>query len=267
MENDCELASSPIPPSMRSVYSWVLPYEDLTVAYDNLFAYCCKIGWFVHNEICGAEDAPKEIHEESPYLYEQLVDIWFRHLDVESAYSGQIIDSGALAWYRVLHPITWDAPLTPLLVQAQYKSYWTLTHTPLLQDEAGDLKNYLPLYSWFSLRDKYYNWCMVAKYAYENTLQPDKTKWPIDIGDQYNPASFYNACMRLAWITISQELVFTQSTMIDSATNTLWTTIESYTLTNFVKDRLMSLLDKLKAIVSLFTKITKQAPLSKSCSQ
>jgi hypothetical protein len=62
---------------------------------------------------------------------------------------------------------------------------------------------------------------MVAKYAYENTLQPDSTKWPIDIGDQFNPGSFYNVCMRLAGITISQELVFTQSTMIDSATNSL----------------------------------------------
>jgi len=237
------------------------------VAYDGLFAYCCKVWWFVHNEICSAQDAPKEIHEESPYLYEQLVDIWFRHLDAESAYSGQIVDSGALAWYRILHPIIWDAPMTPLMVQTQYKNYWTLTHVPLLQDEAGDLKNYLPLYSWFSLRDKYYNWCMVAKYAYENTLQPDNTKWPIDIGDQFDSASFYTVCMRLAWITISQELVFTQSTMIDSATNTLWNTIESYTMTNFVKDRLMALLDKLKSIVSLFTKITKQAPLSKRCAQ
>jgi hypothetical protein len=73
--------------------------------------------------------------------------------------------------------------------------------------------------------------------------------------------------MRLAGITISQELVFTQSTMIDSATNSLWTSIEAYTMTNFVKDRLMSLLDKIKSIVSLFTKVTKQAPLSKRCAQ
>ena len=73
--------------------------------------------------------------------------------------------------------------------------------------------------------------------------------------------------MDLAEKKVDQQLIFAQTLMVERSTSTLETTIQSYTMTNFVKDRLMSLMDKLKTVISLFEKITKQAPLSKRCAQ
>lgn len=267
-ENDCELAMSwaRVRPSLWSVYSWVISYPDLSVAYDNLYAYCCKETLFPEGQ-WNCILAPQKVYLESPYLFDHLIDVGFRRLEVVGAYSGQIIDTWAKAWYDFLHPSTWTLALTPLMVQEQYKNQWSLTHIPLLQDEAGDLKNYLPLYTGFSLRDKYYNLCYVVKNAYQRVLQWDPKKWPMDIWNQYNPSSLYSTCMSLAEQKVSRELTFTQTLMVERSSSTLETTMQSYTMTSFVKDRLMILMDKLKSVVALFEKITKQAPLSKRCAK
>jgi hypothetical protein len=73
--------------------------------------------------------------------------------------------------------------------------------------------------------------------------------------------------MDLAEQKVSNELMFAQTLMLERSTSTLETTMQSYVMTSFVKDRLMSLMDKLKSVVALFEKITKQAPLSKRCAQ
>lgn len=80
-------------------------------------------------------------------MVEHLLDVGLRSLDFSSAYSGQVVDSGAKAWYDVMHISGDKLALTPLMVQTQYKNYWSSTHSPLLQGEPGDIKNYLPLYS------------------------------------------------------------------------------------------------------------------------
>ena len=73
--------------------------------------------------------------------------------------------------------------------------------------------------------------------------------------------------MSLAEQKVSRELIFTQTLMLERSSSTLETTMQSYTMTNFVKDRLMWLMDKLKAVVALFEKVAKQAPLSKRCAK
>jgi len=267
-ENDCGLSTSwaRVNSSTWSVYSGVVPYSDLSVAYDNLYAYCCKEGLFPQNSNpCGSSLGP--VYLESPYMFDHLIDVWFRRLDVVGAYSGQIIDSWAKAWYDFLHPSTWTLALTPLMVQEQYKNHWSLTHIPLLQDEPEELPVYLPLYTGFSLRDKYFNLCYVVKNAYQKILQRDSSRWPMDIWTHYNPSSLYSTCMSLAEQKVSRELTFTQTLMLERSSSTLETTMQSYTMTNFVKDRLMSLMDKLKAVVALFEKVAKQAPLSKRCAK
>ncbi len=265
-EDDCDLAISwaRVAVSTWWTYSGAITYPDVLVAYDNLYAYCCKESLFAENTDADCS-VSRPVHLESPYLVDHLVDVGFRRLDVAGAYSGQIVDSWAKAWYELLHTTTWT--LTPLMVQAQYKKNWSLTHVPLLQDEAGDIKDYLPLYTGFSLRDKYYNLCYVIKHAYEDILQHDQLKWTIDIWDQYSNSSFYTACMGLAKQRVWEELTFAQTIMIDRSNSALESTIQSYAIVNFVKDRLMALLDKLQSIVSLFGQIGKQAPLSKRCSQ
>lgn len=267
-ENDCELSTSwaRVSPSTWSVYSWVIPYADLSVAYDNLYAYCCKEGLFPQkSNPCTGSLGP--VYLESSYMFDHLIDVGFRRLDVVGAYSGQVIDTWAKAWYDFLHPSTWTLALTPLMVQEQYKNHWSLTHVPLLQDEAWKLKDYLPLYSGFSLRDKYFNLCYVVKNAYQDMLQSDAKKWPMDIWSHYNPSSLYSTCMSLAEQKVSRELTFTQTLMLERSSSTLETTLQSYTMTNFVKDRLMWLMDKLKSVVALFEKVAKQAPLSKRCAK
>ena len=267
-ENDCELAISwaRVSPSTWSLYSEVIPYADLSVAYDNLYAYCCKEGLFPQkSNPCGSSLGP--VYLESSYMFDHLIDVGSRRLDVVGAYSGQVIDTWAKAWYDFLHPSTWTLALTPLMVQEQYKNHWSLTHIPLLQDEAWKLKDYLPLYSGFSLRDKYFNLCYVVKNAYQDMLQSDAKKWPMDIWSHYNPSSLYSTCMSLAEQKVSRELTFTQTLMLERSSSTLETTMQSYTMTNFVKDRLMWLMDTLKSVVALFEKVAKQAPLSKRCAQ
>lgn len=267
-ENDCDLST----PSARvtigswSAYSWVIPYADLSVAYDNLYAYCCKEELFVEWQ-WGCENAPKKVYLESPYIFDHLIDVWFRRLDVIGAYSGQIIDTWAQLWYAFLHPSTGTLALTPLMVQEQYKNYRSLTHIPLLQDEWGSIESLLSLYTGFSLRDKYYNLCFVVKNAYQKVIQSDPKKWSFDIWNQYVKSSLYSSCMDLAEQKVSNELMFAQTLMLERSTSTLETTMQSYVMTSFVKDRLMSLMDKLKSVVALFEKITKQAPLSKRCAQ
>ena len=270
LENDCLLSTTPIASSTWWSYSGAITYPDLLVAYTNLYAYCCKEDLFPENSYVDCTDAPKEVYLQSEYMVDHLVDVGFRRLDVAGAYSGQIVDSWAKLWYDFMHANTWT--LTPLLVQTQYKSYWSLTHVPLLQDEAkpqksSDIKDYLPLYSGFTLRDKYYNLCYVIKSAYENILQHNEQKRTIDIWTQYDSSSFYSACMRLAQQKVTQELTFAQSIMLERSSTALETTIQSYTIINFVKDRLTALLAKLQSVVALFQNITKQAPLSKRCSQ
>ena len=238
------------------------------MAYDHLFAYCCDNDLYPDAEAGYCDLAPSEVYLESPYLFDHLLDVGLRHLDASSAYPGEIIDPSAVEWSNLFstHP---EKPLTPLFLEAQYKKYWSLTHVPLFQDEAGSLSNYLPLYttSGFSLRDKYYNLCFVLKTAYETVLQPDSQKWPVVIGDQSQDASFYTACMNLVSQKVTDERAFTQSTLFTRAASTMQTSMESYTMTSFVQDRLLPLFDKLKAIVSLFGKIANQAPVSKRCAQ
>jgi len=266
-DNDCDLSLSwaRISSGTWAAYSWVIPYSDLSIAYDHLFASCCESEDFIDMSVCAQ---PTQVYLESPYIFDHLIDVGFRRLDVVGAYSGQIIDSWAQAWYDFLHPsATWTLTLTPLMVQAQYKNYRSLTHSPLLQDEDWSLESYLPLYTGFSLRDKYYNLCYVVKNAYQKRLQSNPKNWVIDIWNQYSPSSLYSSCMDLAEKKVDQQLIFAQTLMVERSTSTLETTIQSYTMTNFVKDRLMSLMDKLKTVISLFEKIIKQAPLSKRCAQ
>lgn len=263
-DDDCILATAPVSSFSWSAFSGVLPYSNLTLAYDHLLSYCCTKNLFPE-WIVDCSKASPSVFLESPYLFDHIIDVWFRHLDVTSAYSWQVVDSWAQAWYDFLH-LSGTKAMTPLMVQAQYKKFWSLNQVPLLQDEGGDILNYLPLYTGFSLWDKYYNLCFVLKNWYEKILQPDSDKWPIIIWDQYTESSFYNKCMNLAEEKVGQELSFTQTSMLERSTNTLQTTIESYIITNFVQDRLSSLLDKLKSIVQLFIQVVAQAPLSKRCS-
>lgn len=263
-DDDCILASAPVSSSTWAPFSVALPYSNLTWAYEHLFSYCCSKNLFPQGTVDCTKASPS-VYLESPYLFDHLIDFWFRHLDLTSAYSWQVVDSWAQVWYDFFHKYP-TKPLTPLMVQTQYKKSRSLTHTPLLQDEAWDIRNYLPLYSGFSLWDKYYNLCFVLKKWYEEILQPDSNKWPIFIWDQYTESSFYSKCMDLAEQKVWQELAFAQTSMAERSTNTLQNTIESYIVTNFVQDRLSSLLSKLKSVVELFVQVTTQAPLQKYCS-
>ena len=266
-DDDCALApmSARISQAAWAPFSGALPYQDLSVAYDHLFAYCCAAEKFVDMSICADPKTPNKIYLKSVFLFEHLVDVGFRHLDLTTIYPGQTVDSGAQLWYDILHPSDPSLALTPLMVEQKYKQNWSLTQIPLIQDQPSDFDHYLSAYTWFSLRDKYYNFCYLAKNAYENKLQPQSQKRAIDVWDQTRSTSFYTACMNTAEQKVSGELVFAQTTMIERSTDTLATSIESYTVANFIKDRLMLVLDKLRSVVTLFATIVKQAPLSKRC--
>lgn len=267
-DDDCLLGPSPVSSGAWQAYSLVLPYQDLKLAYNHLWAYCCKNGLFPKDRNNCGDNAPKDVYLESPFLFDHLVDVWIRHFDPLSIYSGQTVDSWAKEWYD-LFSLSEDKSITPQFVKAQYTKYWTLTFKPLFQDQTWNISSYLPLYwtTGFSLRDKYYNLCFSLKLWYENVLQWNSAKRPIQIKDQYDPDSYYSKCMDLVDKKVSVERVYAQTTMLERSTNTLDKSIETFTMTNFVKDRLWSLYDKLKSVVDLFWKIVAQAPLSKRCAK
>ena len=117
------------------------------------------------------------------------------------------------------------------------------------------------------MADKYINWCYVAKLMYEEVLVPNT--WPVNIGGgwDFDESSYYNRCMSLARERIQKELLFTKTLMLQKSTRTLNDSFKSYTLDEFVQNRLMGLLDKVASITQLFTTISKQAPLSAKCSK
>lgn len=249
-KTDCDtILSDNVTPSWVA-FSPFLSLDDLKIAQNHLRSYCCLENLYRWN--CENLD----VWPESPYWYDHLIDVWLRKLDAEMMYPGMIPDPLGKEWREFVKDIDYKKNVS--WFGEKYKQYRTIKQPYLyeLYETNKDPVSLLWNISWYSLHDKYINYCLVAMLMYYQ-LAPTNH---IDI----EADGYYGRCFSLVSSRIRQETSLAILISQYNATTLLLDGFTSYTK-YFVENRLMKLLDKLSTLSSLFDILLQQAPLSSYC--
>jgi hypothetical protein len=260
-EDDCDRIDVPI---RWWMFSSFLPVEDVEIARKNLTSYCCV----ERRELFGFDDFKQwgkcsqlTVWAESLYWYDHLVDVWLRRLDAESLYSGMSVDP-LWSWWR--HFITGTGMKTPEIFTNVYTWYWTQSWPYLFAYYTwgfifDSLVDITARKDYFTLYDKYINYCFVAMMMYHRWL------WLRDvIIDQGKNSGYYGRCLSMVKSRVRQETSLAVMISQYNSARMLVESLSSYT-DQFVQNRLMGLQDKILGISSLFAILANQAPLSADC--
>lgn len=249
-EDDCPY-TKPSAISNLADFSSRFSSADLELARKHLLAYCCiehpTLEW------CWDSTLPA-IFPESPYRYDQIVDIGIRKLngDPLDAYPEQSeLDKDAqdrnTFIFQQKDP---TKTLIPLAITEKYKQYRTLHAADLQTDFQTNMDS-----SSHSLRYKYLNWCRVAQAISKK------------ITDKEVESTYVDSCSSLLQQQIEKQTLLTKTLLVHYASRTLGNSLKSYALDEFIQNRLMKIMGKFTSILQLFTKISTQAPLSPQCTK
>lgn len=271
----------------------VYPKDALERAINNLTAYCCKDilkQWVTPDARCKDADKLPTDWPDSPYLFDHLIDVGLRRLDILNNYNKTPIVNSDPTWSaRRLGPgkdnrkwIKTEAESTdatsPLKIVNGYKLYRTLhedwmfkkTHLKIDnliedQDEKPKLQNFLTNYDIaeiVSLADKYNNLCRIARNIYERKPWQKISIWWDKLSKD---RSYYTDCQTMVTNRMNQENAYVRWILINKATDMLQKSFEA-THKKFVQDKLATLQETISRIRDLISTVVRQAPYCKKCS-
>lgn len=208
----------------------ILSEAELELAYDNLKDFCCSKSYL--EDDCDSWESKK--YPESPYLYDHIVDIWFRKLDWEEEllYDWVELDE---KWQERREEIRELANsediVSPQVINNTFDQYWDV---------------------WWS------DW-MYRKYQLlckESWLV--QTKVFSIFSDDTSVSELTNACNWMLQDRVDRELTYVKSLMNVRWDHFMTTNLINYTDKYFARNRWISLLEKLVHFEALLLQVTKK---------
>ena len=275
--HDCDLVATTKDISQSPGYTWfiqninglnyqaVFPPDALAKALENLKKDCCQESILDSTYCVGYTDSID--YPQSPFLYDQLIDVGFRRLDGNSALTYGLAPDplGKTRRDFITQAAASGTGMTARAVMTGYQKYRSRKAflSRIDADENQTIfSNFILNYNSpanVTLADKYYNLCQVMKDIYDKKIG-GKT-----IGEYNN--SYYKSCQKLATKRINDEYTKTKTIMIEKSNALLHQTTLAYTQGYFIEDRMMTLITTINNIKSLFSTMVQQAAASQSCSK
>ncbi len=251
--------------------SKAMPKEAMEKAFDNLKSYCCdtnKLG----KTSCDTTSS-NALYPESIYLVDHILDVYLRRLDAkqENENWSDLLYGLEPDWSgkerrefisKRGNEVNWSLPLE---IQKKYEIAWTTTQSvESYSDYIGANKNIwtskvsgaITVYDTWTLYDKYYLACDVSNYIVI-------TK---NFGTSLTPQE-YQSCKQLTYNRIDNEKLYVQTLLMQKWEKLLWSNMNAYLGTYFVKSKLSNLLKTIFDMSTSFSEINKAiSKLTPECS-
>ncbi len=237
----------------------IFPNNDIKTALQHLVYFCCE------NEINSVEYqkkycppmkdwklVDKKLYAESPYLYDQLLDIWFRRLDWDPTkqYSTAWLDKLWEEWRKYIQTasslVEWIAPVSLL---NKFKEYWKVEIDESLPDVPDNIDEIKTNWNNYWLKNRYLAMCYVSKYI-EDYIKA--IYWPFNFNDKALSDNNTKKCVYLAKHIVDQEINYFKWVMIQQAWRFIAKAFSTYTDDYFTRGRLQDLLEEFSLMQSDF---------------
>ncbi len=212
----------------------ILSKDLVEQAYKNLRWYCCR-SYAYSTKNCNEDKW--EMGMDSAYLYEHLVDLWFRKLDWIESVSYNI----ELYWTW----LEWREKINELATDTEGNSWNDVIE--LFHEYRWKNAN---IYADDKLPSKYLQVCEEAMIIADDI-------W-ISSSEDLRISSFYNSCTQLASARVQREIAMVQNIAIKQAWKQQSKNISNYSYNYFAKNRLMGLLEWFGRFQWLFNSVSKK---------
>jgi len=247
------------------IYEDLYPESALEQALINLKAACCEnIQWnSMNKENC--KNLPK-VYPQSRYLYDHLIDVALRRLDVGDLYDWLDADDKMLERKEYLTEHGGDDKGNHAGgMQSQYKTYWWYDST--------DYKLWLA--SWDDVIDCNDNFLDAQNLKYESATLAQRYEeqcglaacllWDLNDIKKWN-TKFINtqnafvSCRRIAQSRIQEETIYAKALILQESNQLLHDALHAYVYTYFWENKLMNLQSTILSLTDLFATIAKHMP-------
>ena len=244
----------------------VYPKESIKRALLNLKAYCCEQNIIWSDTPRCKYDKEKWLlldnHPDSKFLYDHLVDIWFRRLDAMEKLLYEWVSPDPIwkEWRDFINKKWNQAAWTiPMDILPNFNKQRTLNTNYILDGrDQNEWTSKITQYSNRPLVNRYWNLCEITAYIYWylwlKLLDYTKTYW-------------YPSCKSLSKNIISRNITFTKAIVLKKSNKLLYDNINSH-ITNYIsQNRLTKLKETILWIVEAFNVVNKKVvKLIKECS-
>ena len=239
-----------------------MPKKSLEKAKEHLDKYCCDI-WALND--C-TETNDKTLYPESVYIFDHIFDIYLRSLDAkDELLYGLDADWSGREWRDYITSIGNNVKgLQPLEIKSKYEEFWKWTrYVPSYSDSdmvmlelwENSITWHISQYDDWSLRDKYNLACDLVSRITTAVMGSWLTK------------AEYDSCKEITNIRIDRENAYVKTLLMQKANKLLWSNMNSYLQTYFVRTKLSNLDDILFNMNTSFFEITDAVEkLVKNCS-
>ncbi len=262
-KNDCELLTDGLR-SISEIYadniSQMYPKEDVQIAIDHLIYFCCENWYAKKSKHCPPQDGDwklleSKLYAQSPYLYDQILDIWLRRLDgdMNAQYEEAWLDKvGRERRERIRTASQLTNWLIPKTVIEKYK----YLRKPWADDDDGFSSNNITIISekWekYWLKNRYFAMCYISDYI-ESVINSD-----IDIDDKIKTQKQTKKCFWLVDEIIQQEFAYMKWVMIQQWARLVSHNMKTYTDEYFTRWRLQPVLEKFANMQAMFLMINQK---------
>lgn len=249
---DCRLAWYSFSP-----YAWnsIFDQETIDTATKNLTVYCCRT-WRASGPACEASDIKNSVWwAESAYLFDHLIDIWFRRLDAMEDDALRYNLPPDTKWkerqdkIKDLSDITKQQ--TPEAVIYAYQDIRNKTNDKINIVSTTCLATW---YNQLSLWQRYQAACEIANCIAKNVV----LAWPSDATSSRQRLLQKNPCDDITTARINNETAYVKQLLVRiwmrSVTNLVW----QYTKNYFVWNRWQSLYENFASFDQWLIAITRK---------
>jgi len=234
----------------------------------NLKAYCCYAGLIYDKETCeNDKDKFQDIYPQSPYLYDHLLDISLRRLDViGNVYDLSVsdLDSKAVEWknYIVKDVAENEDGNFAMWVENEYSDAWAVNTNYQNKFEQYDvalyynidkLKDISTYYDEASLIQRYEEVCglnVSLYYILMSTLEKES--------DHKLESDWFNKCKDyIVPNRLVEEMIYVKTIVLKKSMQLLHSSINSYIYDYYGKNRLMHLQEDVMKLTDLFQTMAK----------
>lgn len=246
---------------------WIMPAKAISRALMNLKSACCE-GQNINNKEIFCPWYPQKPYPNSEFFYDQLLDIWLRRLDADSALAYNLeADSKGKDRRDFITKAAEEKDGTVTAKTILERRNTDRTRSKMYVDNRTNtqFKAAIEEYKDATLADRYYNMCNMIWYIY-NWIRVDK-EVVVDTISSSTDNSYLAQCKAMVDKRISDENLYTKIIIIKKSNELLHTTMQAYMQKYFVQEKLMVLTTLINKVKSLFSTLVQQAAVSKTCSQ
>jgi len=261
---DCVLVLGDVESKAKDYINELFTEDVLIRAFNSLKSYCCQ-KYLLWN--CG-DFQSLDIYPESEYLYDHLLDVSFRKLDVLELYLDVQPDSKALDWNRAISDEVsdwwWGHAKT---LQDSYLKYRKTEPVKVFSDwdseafvckDSSSSRQYLSSlsaeYDWYNLYQRYQSICGI-NYCMYKILSKNLSK--IDNSDLRD---WFVSCRKITEARISSEYNYAKTTIMRQSAKLLEDNMHSYIYNYFGKNRLMNLQESISNFARFFKEVSQTSP-------